>query len=222
MATKKETHLSLVARSFGFDPEESRHHFLVNIPRGSKQDIEISEHFTWSEQSGSSMMTLSGESDGQIRVILARPKWDAIADPLRAAFNQRLRKSGRRQGAWKVGKNLLRRELGKELVLLAWAVEEADPGLIPNALANWEGLVPEERWWLYTQTAAATGHGLRDRGKGWRKAVRFALTENPVGDRAKEQAVVPEFFKIAVERSERQQTLFEVNENASTAAAKEK
>ncbi|NLY02753.1 MAG: DUF3780 domain-containing protein [Rhodopirellula sp.] len=222
MATKKETHLSLVARSFGFDPEESRHHFLVNIPRGSKQDIEISEHFTWSEQSGSSMMTLSGESDGQIRVILARPKWDAIADPLRAAFNQRLRKSGRRQGAWKVGKNLLRRELGKELVLLAWAVEEADPGLIPNALANWEGLVPEERWWLYTQTAAATGHGLRDRGKGWRKAVRFALTENPVGDRAKEQAVIPEFFKIAVERSERQQTLFEVNENASTAAAKEK
>ncbi len=222
MAKKKETHLSLVARSFGFDPEESRHHFLVNIPRGSKQDIEISEHFTWSEQAGSSMMTLSGESDGQIRVILARPKWDAIADPLRAAFNQRLRKFGRRQGAWKVGKNLLRRELGKELVLLAWAVEEADPGLIPNALANWEGLVPEERWWLYTQTAAATGHGLRDRGKGWRKAVRFALTENPVGDRAKEQAVVPEFFKIAVERSERQQTLFEVNENASTAAAKEK
>lgn len=222
MATKKETHLSLVARSFGFDPEESRHHFLVNIPRGSKQDIEISEHFTWSEQSGSSMMTLSGESDGQIRVILARPKWDAIADPLRAAFNQRLRKSGRRQGAWKVGKNLLRRELGKELVLLAWAVEEADPGLIPNALANWEGLVPEERWWLYTQTAAATGHGLRDRGKGWRKAVRFALTENPVGDRAKEQAVVPEFFKIAVERSERQQTLFQVNDNGSTTAAKEK
>ena len=166
MATKKETHLSLVARSFGFDPEESRHHFLVNIPRGSKQDIEISEHFTWSEQSGSSMMTLSGESDGQIRVILARPKWDAIADPLRAAFNQRLRKSGRRQGAWKAGKHLLRRESGKELVLLAWAVEEADPGLIPNALANWEGLVPEERWWLYTQTAAATGHGLRDRGKG--------------------------------------------------------
>lgn len=208
MAKKKETHLSLVARSFGFDPEESRHHFLVNIPRGSKQNIEISEHFTWSERTGSSMMTLGGESDCQIRVALARPKWDAIADPVRADFNQRLKKSGRRQGSWKVGKNLLRRELGKELVLLAWAVEEADPGLIPNALANWQGLVPEERWWLYTQTAAATGHGLRDRGKGWRKAVRFALTENPVGDRAKDRAVVPEFFRIAVERAQ-QRTLFD-------------
>lgn len=222
MAKKKELHLAAVSRSFGFDPEESRHHFIVKIPRGSKQDIEISEHFTWSEHGGSSMMTLSGESDGQIRVVLARPKWDAIADQLRAAFNQRLKKSGRRRGSWKVGQNLVRRELGKELVLLAWAVEEADPGLIPNALANWQGLVPEERWWLYTQTAAATGHALRDRGKGWRKAVRFALTENPVGDRATEQAVVPEFFKVAVERSEQQKTLFERNDTGSTATVEEK
>jgi len=31
-------------------------------------------------------------------------------------------------------------------------------------------------------TNAATGHALTGRGKGWRKAVRFALTENPVSD----------------------------------------
>lgn len=221
MATKTETLLAQVARSFGFDPDESRHHFSVDVPRGSKQDIQISEHFTWSEKIGSSPVTLGGDADGQIRVALARPKWDAIADEVRAAFNVRLKKTGRRSGSWKVGRNLVRRELGKELVLLAWAIEQADPGLIPNALANWQGLVPEERWWLYTQTAAATGHGLRDRGKGWRKAVRFALTENPVGDRAKQQAVVPEFFKLAVERSE-QKILFEVNENGSVSSAKEK
>jgi len=210
----------MAVRSFGFEPEESRHHFVVNIPRGGKQEIAISEHYTWSERVGSSMMTLGGESDGQIRVMLARLKWDAIADAVRATFNQRLKKSGRRQGSWKVGKNLVSRELGKELVLLAWAIEEADPSLIPNALANWQGLVPEERWWLYTQTAAATGHGLRDRGRGWRKAVRFALTENPVGDRVQDQGVVPEFFKVAVERSEKQQTLFALNNGGK--AAKEK
>lgn len=213
MAT--ETLLAQVSRSFGFDPAESRHHFVVSVPRGAKQDIEISEHFTWNEKSGSSPVTLGGDEDGQIRVVLARPKWDAIADDVRAAFNTRLKKMGRRPGSWKVGKNLLRRELGKELVLLAWAIEEADPGLILNALANWQGLVPEERWWLYTQTAAATGHGLRDRGKGWRKAVRFALTENPVGQRAKDQAVVPEFFRIAVERSE-QMTLFEMENDGNS------
>lgn len=221
MAKKTDTVLSQVARSFGFDPEESRHHFVVNIPRGSNQDIEISEHFSWSETTGSSLMTLGGDEDGQIRLVLARPKWNAIADEIRAEFNQRLRKTGRRQGSWKVGKNLIRREMGKELVLLAWSIEQADPGLTSNALANWQGLVPEERWWLYTQTAAATGHGLRDRGKGWRKAVRFALTENPVGDRAKEQAVVPEFFKLAAERSE-QRTLFGNNENGNPSPTKEK
>jgi hypothetical protein len=210
MATKMEAALSQVGRSFGFDPEESQHHFVVTIPRGANQEIEISEHYTWSEQVGSSMTTLAGQDDGQVRSLLARTKWDAIADEVRAVLNGRLRKLGRRQGTWKVGKNLVRRELGKELVLLAWAIEEADPGLIPNAVANWQGLVPEERWWLYTQTAAATGHAIRDRGKGWRKAVRFALTENPVGLRAKDQAVVPEFFRIAAERSE-QRPLFDLD-----------
>jgi len=29
-------------------------------------------------------------------------------------------------------------------------------------------------------TNAATGHAVNGRNKGWRKAVRFALTENPV------------------------------------------
>jgi hypothetical protein len=197
MTTSPQTSapITVVSRSFGFDPSESQHHFLVHIPRGATQKIEISEHFTWNEQTGSSPVTLGTQADGQIRVVLARPKWDAIADEVRAEVNQRLRRVGRRPGAWRVGHNLVRRELGKELVLLAWAIEDADPGLIPNALGNWKGLVPEERWWLYTQTAAATGHGVLNRGKGWRKAVRFALTENPVTTR--DQPTVPEFFRLA-------------------------
>ena len=72
------------------------------------------------------------------------------------------------------------RILGKELVLLAWSIEDADPTLIPVAVKNWMGLAPEERWWLYTMTNAATGHAVSGRGKGWRKAVRYALTENPI------------------------------------------
>ena len=50
--------------------------------------------------------------------------------------------------------------------------------MIPTAIKNWLGLSPEERWWLFTMTNAATG-GLKDK-RGWRKAVRYALTENPV------------------------------------------
>jgi hypothetical protein len=220
MATKTDRHLAVLSYSFGFNPQESRHHFLVKLPKGAQREIQISEHFTWTEQIGSSAVSSVAEDDGQIRVLLARPKWDAIADEVKADFTQRLRKMGCKSGSWRVGNNLVRRELGKELVLLAWAIEDADPGLIPNALANWRGLVPEERWWLYTQTAAATGHGLRDRGKGWRKAVRFALTENPVGSKAKDQPMVPEFFRIAAEREE-QRTLFNIDDDDSSPSREE-
>jgi hypothetical protein len=129
-------------------------------------------------------------------VILARPKWDALADEVRAEFNRRLRQLGHKPGAWKAGVNWVRRELGKELVMLAWAVEDADPSLIENALGNWRGLVPEERWWLYTQTAAATGHGQLDRNKGWCKALRYALTENPASV-YQQEAIVPDYFRQA-------------------------
>lgn len=185
---------ALLKNSFGFDAGESTHHFLVTIGRGATGEIQISEHYTWDAETGSSDVSLGTGLDGQIRVILARPKWDAIADDLRAEFNRRLRSMGRKSGGWKVGPNPVRRDLGKELVLLAWAIEDADPALIPNAYANWMGLVPEERWWLYTQTAAATGHGVHDRNKGWRKAVRYALTENPVTGRPPNDAIVPAYF----------------------------
>ncbi|WP_129673423.1 DUF3780 domain-containing protein [Candidatus Chloroploca sp. Khr17] len=193
--TKRQ--LAVPSGSFGFVPHESTHHFVVHIPRGAAGNIDMSEHFAWDEQHGSGEVSYGSRLDGQIRVVLPRLKWDMIADPVRSHFALRLRHMGLRSGSWRAGQNLLRRELGKELVLLAWAIEDADPSFIPTAIANWSGLSPEERWWLYTQTAAATGHGIADRGRGWRKAVRYALTENPVTSRASDEAVVPAFFRLA-------------------------
>jgi hypothetical protein len=187
--------LQLVSRSFGFSPSESQHHFCVLIPRGANLEVRLSEHLTWNERSGSSPVTLGTGADGQARVLLARPKWDAIADVVRAEFNRRLRQQGQHAGAWRSEENLLRRDLGKELVLLAWAIEDADPALIAAAVANWQGLYPEERWWLYTQTAAASGHASTGRGIGWRKALRYALTENPVSDAQHE--ALPEYYRLA-------------------------
>jgi hypothetical protein len=56
------------------------------------------------------------------------------------------------------------------VVLLAWAIEDADPARIPTTIRNWRGLAPEEQWWLFTMTNAATKHAVSGRGKGWRKA----------------------------------------------------
>lgn len=183
--------------AFGFDPAESTHHFVVAIPRAAAEPVTVSEHYTWNAEAGSGVASLSARGDGQIRVFIPRPKWEATADYVRAQFNRRLKRLGQKPGSWGVGANLLRRDLGKELVLLAWAIEEADPALIPAAVANWNGLEPEERWWLYTQTAASTGHATNDRGKGWRRAVRYALTENPVMTHADMEARIPEFFARA-------------------------
>ena len=183
---------NLVKNGFGFDPSESQHHFVVDIPRSGNAEIKISEHLTWDDEKGSSKVTLGNAHDGQLKVLLSRNKWDAIAEELRSQFNSRLKRMGKKAGSWHAGVNLIRRELGKELLVLAWAIEDADPARIPIAITNWNGLVPEERWWLYTQTAAATGHASRDRGKGWRKALRFALTENPV--QGGMDAMTPDFF----------------------------
>lgn len=191
----------VLAGAFGFEPEESAAHFLVHIPTGSTLPVDVSEHLSWDpERIQSSIHYGTEREDGQVRCRLQRSKWNDIAEVVRAEFNARLRKVGRKSGKWKTGCNPIARQLGKELTLLTWAIEDADPALIPTAIVNWQGLSPEERWWLYTMTAAATGNAVTGRNRGWRKAVRFALTENPVTHRVADRPVVPEFFRLVSER----------------------
>ncbi len=188
---------------FGFQFEESEHHFVVTVPSRVRGDVLVAEHLRFDPETGYAPPSLGlGPHDSRLRAALPRAKWDAIADEVRVEFNRRLKKQGLPPGRWKRGDIPVARLLGKELTLLAWAVEDADPALIPAALKNWLGLAPEERWWLFTMTNAATGHALHGRNKGWRKAVRFALTENPVtGDRQDRQS---DIFRLAAaeERSE--------------------
>lgn len=168
-------------KGFGFQPEQSQHHFLVTVPAANRDDVLITEHLAFDAEADPAAPSLrTGLHDAKLRVRLPRAKWNAVADEVRVEFNRRLKRQGLPAGRWKAGDNTVARLLGKELTLLAWAVEDADPALIPAALRNWLGLAPEERWWLFTMTSAATGHAVHGRGRGWRKAVRFALTENPV------------------------------------------
>ena len=178
MAAKKE------CLGFGFVPRDSEHHFMVLIQSARAEPVIISEHFAWNgeEDAAKELSFAPGKEDAKLKVILSRDKWDRLAEFVEGEFNNRLRKQGNKTGKWKMGTNPVARLLGKELTLLAWAVEDADPALIPAAINNWQGLQPEERWWLFTMTNAATGHAMHGKNKGWRKAVRFALTENPTSD----------------------------------------
>ena len=193
----------LTSEGFGFVSSESTHHFIVTIPAGTKDRVFISEHFSIEDTEEKIALNFAlGKEDCNLRVILDRVKWDAIADPVREEFNQRLKKTGQKAGKWHTGRIPLSRLLGKELILLAWAIEDADPALVAVAIRNWHGLMPEERWWLYTMTNAATGHAVQGRNKGWRKAVRYALTENPVSDYSPAHRI--ELFREVITDSEKE------------------
>lgn len=166
----------------GFIPEELQHGFILHLPAGraASADVFVSEHRDFVLEDGEIRPRPVTLNDPDVRVHTRRVRWDEIATAFFEEATRRLRRAGLAVPKLpKRGPIPLHPSLGKELCILCWAIEDADMQLIPEAIRNWEGLAPEERWWLYTMTAAATGQA-QQRGIGWRKALRFALTENPV------------------------------------------
>jgi len=181
---------------FGLDPMQSQNHFYVWIPSkenlsppcqsghtreilvdDSHLKVQVYERFFWN---------LEGEQilnpADKLRIAISKHKWSEVKDALTAEFNHRLKKDGLKIGKFPgKGGVSVERLFGKEMMVLLWAIEDCDPSVISTAIRNWKGLLPEERWWLYTMTNAATGE-LTDR-KGWRTALRYALCENPVVER---------------------------------------
>lgn len=162
---------------FGVPATSDPHHFKVLIPKSNTGKVQISEY----------LGLQAAASDNAVidRVMLDRSRWTSIRSEVQRAFNARLAAHGLRPSAWKVGENPLDRLLGKELCVLAWAVEQMDADKISVAVRNWLALRPEERWWLFGMTAMATG-GIMDAGKGWRAALQHAL-----GDVAQSELLAP-------------------------------
>lgn len=177
------------ALGFGFIPEETKHHFLLIAPRSKSNQIVIYERFQWDEGERQT----SDIDEENLKVVINKEKWDAVKGTVQREFNRRLNATNTVVGRFKSGENPIERLLGKELVLLLWAIENSDPGLISIAIKNWLGLSPEERWWLFTMTNATTGHYADSRG--WRKAVRYALTENPIDDKATQGNIAELLYK---------------------------
>jgi len=166
----------------GFIPDELQHGFILHLPvgRSGAADVLVSEHRDFVLEDGKLRPRPVSPTDHEVRVSIKRTRWEGIATAFWEEATRRLRRAGLAAPSMKKSGSIpMHPSLGKELCILCWAIEDADPQLIPEAIRNWEGLAPEERWWLYTMTAAATGQA-QQRNIGWRKALRFALTENPV------------------------------------------
>lgn len=166
---------------FGYIPEETIHHYLVRISRGKNDKVLVYERFHWDDGE----VQESEINYDNTKVILDRHKWDLVKDTIQTELNKSLKNNKIRVGRFKIGDNPIERLLGKEMTLLLWAIEDSDPSLIPTAVRNWLGFSREERWWLFTMTNATTGHANDKRG--WRKAIRYAITENPIDDKNKSQ-----------------------------------
>ena len=166
---------------FGVPATSDPHHFKVIIPKANTGRVQISEYL--------GLQTQSIDLSVVDRVSLERTRWTAIRAEVQRAFNARLKAHNLKTSAWKVGDNLVDRLLGKELCVLAWAIEDMDMDKIPVAVRNWLALRPEERWWLFGMTAMSTG-GINDGKKGWRLALRHAL-----GDVAQSELLQPKARK---------------------------
>lgn len=177
------------AHGFGFIPEETQHHFLVRIPRSKNAEVVVYERFHWD---GTDAET-SDIGEKNIKVLISYEKWEAVKNTIEKEFNRRLGINNTIIGKFKIGDIPLERLYGKELVLLLWAIEDSDPGLILIAIKNWMGLSAEERWWLFTMANASTGHYANKRG--WRIAIRYALTDNPVDENGLAGNLMEYFYK---------------------------
>jgi hypothetical protein len=165
---------------FGVPATSNPHHFVVEIPRNNTGSVSIVENLG---------MQTHDQSQSEIpRVILERSRWTAIRGEVQRAFNVRLKERNLKTATWKVGENPVDRLLGKELCILAWAIEGMEFDHIPIAVRNWLALRPEERWWLFGMTAITTG-GVNDGHKGWRLALRHALGDVAQNETFKPQAV---------------------------------
>lgn len=168
----------------GFLPDEARHGFLIDVPKGSSTEVRIciSEHRGKDlDHLGARDSASPNPTDPGLRVMIDRGRWLALAPEFWDESNRRLRANGLPTAKFVKNPSKpvpVHPSLGKELCVLCWAVEDAPPDDIPNALRNWEALAPEERWWLFTMTVATTGQAMQ-KGLGWRKALRAALADNP-------------------------------------------
>lgn len=168
---------------FGAPDEFGAHVFRVEIPATRDGEVTIVEDYGLQGGEG-------GRPFEETRVFLPRDTWTPLAEAARRDFNERLKARGLAPGRWSAGRTLVDRMLGKELCVLAWAVETASRDQCRVIAAKWAALRPEERWWLFSQTVAVAGQA-DDTQRGWRRALFHALSDGEAPERKQKAARRP-------------------------------
>lgn len=177
------------SRGFGYIASQSAgYHFEVR--HNSDGTITLYERFA-SQEADKAMYDATPR---QI-VRISWRRWEMIREPVAAEFNHRLRQQKQRAGRWLKSVTPLTPAFGKELALLAWAIENVDHTVIDRMLTNWLHLAPEERWWFYSMISAEQRHQLTDIDFGWKAAIKVAFR----GEVSENVARLPRREEIDVE-----------------------
>ena len=162
-------------RGFGVPNIDFPHHFVVRIPKNRMGWIEIWEDFGTCE-----------ESLKFCRAIIPRKLWNRIKTDLQKHLNRRLKEKNIRPSSFKSpsdnSDNPVERILGREVCILAWALEHATPKEARIIFEHWTSYRPEELWWLFQQVLD-DGGDWHSPVTGWRAAIRPALLQDISGHR---------------------------------------
>lgn len=155
------------SKTFGKIEFHYQQFFAVHVPKLKSGIIKIKE-----------MSHYGGvEVDYGTKATLTHAQWEKIRPTLTYEFNRKLVQHGYRMGRWQTGTNYVEKLIGKELLVLAWAIENTtDTKEIAQIIENWKTLKPEERWWLYNMANSySTDNPEQDKDTGWRKAIKIGL-----------------------------------------------
>ena len=163
----------VITHGFGVPNDSLPHQFLIRIPTARPDPVEIWEDF------GAAGVGTAAQR--LCRVAVPRETWRQMAEGVKSHLNRRLKEKDLRGSRFATGDNRVERILGRELCVLAWAVENATPDEAAIAFTRWSSHRPEELWWLFQQIDRDGGEW--DSPKtGWRIAIRHALIRD--GDEA--------------------------------------
>lgn len=156
----------LITHGFGVPNDMAPHQFLVRIPTAKTDPVEVWEDF------GAAAVGTAAQK--LCRAAVPRDTWRQVAEGVKSHLNRRLKEKDLKGSRFATGENRVERILGRELCVLAWAIESATPDEAAIAFTRWSSHRPEELWWLFQQIDRDGGEW--DSPKtGWRIAIRHAL-----------------------------------------------
>ena len=156
----------LITHGFGAPNTSLPHQFFVRIPKGKAAPIEVWEDF--------GAAAVGTATQKLCRAAVPRKTWQRVTQGLKSHLNRRLKEKGIKASRFATGDNRIERILGRELCVLAWAVEDATSDEAVIAFTRWSSHRPEELWWLFQQIDKDGGEWDSPR-TGWRSAIRHAL-----------------------------------------------